>query len=132
MEDIPFESHYLQCSYMGLSENSVSHIPMDYHHVPHKIAICGYPLFSDKPIYSFQLVQDCFPSTISWNIMDHLGEATRRSSKQHTEPKQVPMHSHDHSFRYTTNPFCSLADFEDLRNLNRLSSKLVDGTTHFV
>ena len=37
---------------LGLSENSVSHIPMDYHHVPHKNCYeCGYPLFSDKPNY---------------------------------------------------------------------------------
>ena len=27
--------NFAKSHHMGLSENSVSHIPMDYHHVPH-------------------------------------------------------------------------------------------------
>ena len=35
-QTICFPLLYYQILYMGVSENSVSHNPMDYHHVPHE------------------------------------------------------------------------------------------------
>jgi len=53
---------------MDLSENSVSHIPMDYHHVPHEnCAICGYPPFSDKPKWGQQLGGMIYDNMIGFN-----------------------------------------------------------------
>ena len=79
-------------------------------------------------LYSFQLVQHCFPSTVSWNIIC-IWEATRRNSKQHTEPKQIPMLSHDHSFFVWVNVWWICLDYDELL-LNLDSWKHIMNHTH--